>query len=754
MSSQNGRISIYDLNHPEEDQDPRTTRSGETIDRLKGRLQNQGLLSPIIYTSDDRLIVDGNTRVQVLSELDNETGEYEHLHVLGEYEGYTFAVPANEIRLDPEEASAELNLFRENLSQADRAKFLGYLIQTRIIDNDDFCVARDATATKLLIGLEQGREWEYGEEAKQVLKEILDVLDFDSAQNARRYLTQYENAPEMVRREWSNENLDFSHVEELNNVYPKLDEGTSLSELNSVSEGHSSFSDLVEHSKEDYRYGSDDYYTRDDLRKLAEQLDCIKSAPDDEPEEIDTDPEEDPSEDQLDQFRQKLEESGYIEKAQTFADLVNEDLDLVVENLYRVKGDGRNYQKVLDKSIQEIKEKRAQRPELLNQSIEEYAFENTPFRKYDESGGVPHGHVPLLINKNGYLLDADSGINLEDIELATFFHDNKQMDLEVPDSEDGFFHLMFFSPPYFDQSGSMPVDQWLPEGVSEIIDERTLDETYENYLDWMIERLKIFTRNLKPGRALIINVSDTSTSNIAELDEDRFDQAPEKRYHVPADLSYRLTREIDELVYDSTIQWFKKTSTSQRGGQYWGDKSEGSRGYPLYYYPQDTTEELLIFRRSGKPDHPAVIEEASQRFDREFITDVDFQKRVRYEEPNEPFERNIDERCGSFDNYRKNVWKIEQDNSGRWEHDASFPRELPKLVIELYTLPGERIADPFGGYGTTLKAVQAVNDERPDLPRRQGFSWESLDSEEIINEDFIERMFKILSKQGLAHFVS
>jgi len=213
---------------------------------------------------------------------------------------------------------------------------------------------------------------------------------------------------------------------------------------------------------------------------------------------------------------------------------------------------------------------------------------HTPLRRHlsiegSQGDSMTHQDAPLAYDTDGRTLDAEDGFELDDAEVAVFFHDNLQMDLEIPNSLndedlDGFFHLLFFSPPYFDQSGTMPVKQWLPDGTSAITDEETLDATYENYLDWLSERIKLFTRKLKPGRALIINVSDTSTANLKELDEERYGSAPEKRYNIPADLSSRIRREVPDLKYDSTIQWMRRRTTSQRGGQYWSESTSAYQG--------------------------------------------------------------------------------------------------------------------------------------------------------------------------------
>jgi site-specific DNA-methyltransferase (adenine-specific) len=39
------------------------------------------------------------------------------------------------------------------------------------------------------------------------------------------------------------------------------------------------------------------------------------------------------------------------------------------------------------------------------------------------------------------------------------------------------------------------------------------------------------------------------------------------------------------------------------------------------------------------------------------------------------------------------------------DHEAKFPVELPRRVIELLTSPGDTVLDPFMGSGTTAEAA-------------------------------------------------
>ena len=71
-------------------------------------------------------------------------------------------------------------------------------------------------------------------------------------------------------------------------------------------------------------------------------------------------------------------------------------------------------------------------------------------------------------------------------------------------------------------------------------------------------------------------------------------------------------------------------------------------------------------------------------------------------------------------------------------HPAPFPDELPSRLIQLYTVEGETVLDPFGGSGTTMKVARnlkrnsflyEINSEYIDLIK-ENVGWNSpLDSD-------------------------
>lgn len=55
------------------------------------------------------------------------------------------------------------------------------------------------------------------------------------------------------------------------------------------------------------------------------------------------------------------------------------------------------------------------------------------------------------------------------------------------------------------------------------------------------------------------------------------------------------------------------------------------------------------------------------------------------------------------------------------EHPATFPVEIPKRLVKLYTFPGETVADPFMGIGTTGLACAATGRGFVGVEREQKF---------------------------------
>ena len=66
-----------------------------------------------------------------------------------------------------------------------------------------------------------------------------------------------------------------------------------------------------------------------------------------------------------------------------------------------------------------------------------------------------------------------------------------------------------------------------------------------------------------------------------------------------------------------------------------------------------------------------------------------------------------DLKAQEFKEWTKNCWFMPTDNEE--EHPATFPLELPKRCIKLFSWVGNTILDPFAGSGTTLMVARDLN---------------------------------------------
>jgi DNA modification methylase len=64
------------------------------------------------------------------------------------------------------------------------------------------------------------------------------------------------------------------------------------------------------------------------------------------------------------------------------------------------------------------------------------------------------------------------------------------------------------------------------------------------------------------------------------------------------------------------------------------------------------------------------------------------------------FGKNISNWIGRDMAYPSNVLHLATESSNK-KHSATFPKELPRWFIKLFTKPGDIVLDPFLGSGTT-----------------------------------------------------
>ncbi len=172
-------------------------------------------------------------------------------------------------------------------------------------------------------------------------------------------------------------------------------------------------------------------------------------------------------------------------------------------------------------------------------------------------------------------------------DFKVFFDTSENMG-EIPDNT---VHLYFTSIPYATMRGTMAY------------------ESYADYLKTMYDIFKEMYRTTKPGRCIMVNVSDYQIS--AQLDKEvikgtEFELG--EKFDCPSHMSYlmwKLNQEHAdhyELKYEDTIIWRKSGSTSQRAGTF------VQSGNPLKYRPEEVTERILVFRK-GDIDYKKIWKE-------------------------------------------------------------------------------------------------------------------------------------------------
>jgi DNA modification methylase len=213
--------------------------------------------------------------------------------------------------------------------------------------------------------------------------------------------------------------------------------------------------------------------------------------------------------------------------------------------------------------------------------------------------------------------------------------------------EDNSVHLVVTSPPYFNAPFDYP----------------DLFDDYDNFLATMRNVASELVRVLDEGRIAAIVCDDTLIDG--------------EKFPVVADLT-KTFLEVG-FSYRERITWVKPEGyirISRRSGVLL------QHPYPMYYYPDNLQESILIFQK-GKFDYKSVSKAEKKGSKIDIPT---------YQE----------------EKWYLSVWNITNvlPLEGRLEKGiAAFPEEIPRRLIQLFSYKGETVLDPFLGSGTTLKAA-------------------------------------------------
>jgi DNA modification methylase len=221
----------------------------------------------------------------------------------------------------------------------------------------------------------------------------------------------------------------------------------------------------------------------------------------------------------------------------------------------------------------------------------------------------------------------------------------------MKDVDDNSIHLIVTSPPYYNAPFDFP----------------NLFNSYDEFLKLLKNVGKELIRVLKPGRCACLVTQDVRIEG--------------KLYPIVSDL-------IHIMVYDVGFEYQDKIIWKKPEGYIRISRRSGviiQHPYPMYYYPDNIYEEIVVFKKSGEFDRSSVITEIKEKSK---INISRFQSEKWY----------------------LSVWDIKNVlPHEKWsKYTAAFPEQLIERLIMLYSYYGETILDPFLGTGTTCLVAKKL----------------------------------------------
>jgi len=218
--------------------------------------------------------------------------------------------------------------------------------------------------------------------------------------------------------------------------------------------------------------------------------------------------------------------------------------------------------------------------------------------------------------------------------------------------DDKSIHLIVTSPPYWQ----------LKDYDNE--NQIGFNDNYENYINNLNLVWNECYRVLHDGCRLCVNIGD------------QFARAVYYGRYKVIPIRTEIIKFCEEIGFDymGAIIWQKVTTTNTTGGA----SIMGSFPYPRNGILKIDYEFILIFKKPG--EGPKVSQEIKE------------DSKIDKDEWNKLFQGH---------------WNF--PGGKQTNHIASFPEELPKRLIKMFTFVGETVLDPFLGSGTTSLAALKLN---------------------------------------------
>jgi len=232
--------------------------------------------------------------------------------------------------------------------------------------------------------------------------------------------------------------------------------------------------------------------------------------------------------------------------------------------------------------------------------------------------------------------------------VKVIFGDSRSMH-ELPSNS---VHLVVTSPPYYNAPFDFP----------------NLFKSYDEFLDLLRNVGKELFRVLQPSRVACFVTQDVRIDG--------------RLYPIVADLVKVMVHDVG-FEYQDKIVWKKPEGyirISRRSGVLI------QHPYPMYFYPDNIYEEVVIFKKPGEFDRSSIPLEVREK-------------------------SKIDVNKFQAEKWYLSVWDIKNVlPSEKWsKYTAAFPEELVERLIKLYSYFDETVLDPFLGTGTTCAVARRLS---------------------------------------------
>ncbi|MGL5246114.1 MAG: DNA-methyltransferase [Mycoplasmoidaceae bacterium] len=247
--------------------------------------------------------------------------------------------------------------------------------------------------------------------------------------------------------------------------------------------------------------------------------------------------------------------------------------------------------------------------------------------------------------------------------LNTIFYKSSSNMNEVPDNS---VDLIVTSPPYFNIKDYSKDGKQEKKHSTSNIDDISLINEYDYYLNSLLKVWKECERVLKPNGKLCINVP--------LLPMKKKDYSTHKNRHIfdiQSDIQNSILKKTKLFLMDLYI--WNRTNSSK-------NLMFGSYPFPTNFYNQNIIEFITVFVKDGSRERATKeIKEKSKLTQWEWV------------------------------NFTKQIWDIPIPNKSDiafGNHSAIMPEEIPFRLIKLYSFYNDVVLDPFSGSGTTLKVAK------------------------------------------------